>query len=119
MTRDTTVRAAPRRGLLLILLAAALWGTSGVATKGIYGLSDATPLMVAALRLALGAPLLWLVYRAISGERNTRIAGRDLGWMALAGASLGLSQACYFAAIAAGRRGYCHAGHHLARRRCW
>jgi len=93
-------RAASRRGLLLVVLAAALWGTSGVATKGIYGLSEASPLMVAALRLALGAPLLWLAYRALSGEHNAHIAGRDLGWMALAGASLGLSQACYFAAIA-------------------
>ena len=100
MSGNTMGRAASRRGLLLVVLAAALWGTSGVATKGIYGLSEASPLMVAALRLALGAPLLWLAYRALSGEHNAHIAGRDLGWMALAGASLGLSQACYFAAIA-------------------
>ena len=78
MTTQNVVRAAPRRGLLLVLLAAALWGTSGVATKGIYALSDASPLIVAALRLALGAPLLWLAYRASRGQRPMRIARRVL-----------------------------------------
>lgn len=47
-----------RRGLVLVVLAAALWGTSGVATKTLYTLVDISPLAVAAFRLALGAPLL-------------------------------------------------------------
>jgi len=84
---------------MLVLLAAALWGTSGVATKALYALADISPLTVAAFRLALGAPLLLVAYRLTCSSRRDRIAPRDLGWLLLAGASLGISQACYFAAI--------------------
>jgi hypothetical protein len=38
MTTDTVGRVTARRGLMLVVLAAALWGTSGVATKTIYTL---------------------------------------------------------------------------------
>ncbi len=37
---ELDARADPRRGLLLILVSALLWGTVGVATKAIYTLSD-------------------------------------------------------------------------------
>jgi len=84
---------------MLVVLAAALWGTSGVATKTIYSLVDISPISVAAFRLALGAPLLWVALRLASGSRSLRVARADLAWMLLAGAALGLSQACYFAAI--------------------
>jgi DME family drug/metabolite transporter len=89
-----------RRGLILVVLAAALWGTSGVATKTIYSRVDISPISVAAFRLALGAPLLLAAFRLTSGSRSFHIARADLAWLLLAGASLGMSQACYFAAIA-------------------
>ena len=100
MTTDRVGRATARRGLILVVLAAALWGTSGVATKTIYSLVDISPISVAAFRLALGAPLLLAAYCYTSGSRSIRIARTDFAWMLLAGASLGISQACYFAAIA-------------------
>jgi len=66
MTAHTVGRATARRGLILVELAAALWGTSGVATKTIYTLVDISPISVAAFRLALGAPLLLAAFRYIS-----------------------------------------------------
>ncbi|HEX2986964.1 MAG TPA: EamA family transporter [Chloroflexota bacterium] len=92
-------RVTVRRGLLLILLAGALWGTSGVTTKTLYRLSETTPISVAALRLALGAPvLLALSWRAVGG-RYLKVRRSDFGLMLFAGASMGISQACYFSAI--------------------
>lgn len=100
MTPDRVDHAAARRGLVLVVLAAALWGTSGVATKTLYTFVAISPISVAAFRLALGAPLLLAVFYLTSGSRSFRIARGDLGWLLLVGASLGISQACYFAAIA-------------------
>ena len=51
-------RAESRRGLLLIVLAAVLWGTVGVATKTIFGLSDTNPLSIGFFRLAIATPAL-------------------------------------------------------------
>jgi drug/metabolite transporter, DME family len=99
MTTDRVGRATARRGLMLVVLAAALWGTSGVATKTIYSLVDISPISVAAFRLALGAPLLLAAFLLTTGSRSFRVAHADLAWMFLAGAALGMSQACYFAAI--------------------
>ena len=99
MTTNRVGRTTTRRGLILVVLAAALWGTSGVATKSIYTLVDISPVSVAAFRLALGAPMLWVAFRPGNGSRSPRVAHADLAWMLLAGAALGISQACYFAAI--------------------
>lgn len=100
MTADPVDRATARRGLALVVLAAALWGTSGVATKAIYSLVAISPVAVAAFRLALGAPLLLAAFRLTGRSRSFHIARGDLTWLLLTGACLGLSQACYYAAIA-------------------
>ena len=47
-----------RRGLVLILIAALLWGTVGVATKMIYTLVATTALSIGFLRLAIATPVL-------------------------------------------------------------
>ncbi len=52
--------AQAHRGLVLILIAALLWGTVGVATKTIYTLADTTALSVGFLRLAIATPVLLL-----------------------------------------------------------
>ncbi len=100
MTTHAIGRAEARRGLLLVVLAGVLWGTSDVATKTIYSFVAISPVMVAAMRLTLGAPLLWAALRLTNGTGSLRIARGDLVVLLVAGASLGLSQACYFAAIA-------------------
>ena len=93
-------RADSRRGLLLIVLAAVLWGTVGIATKAIYGLADTNPLSIGFFRLAIATPALLLACWRTLGRRMFRIAPRDLGLMLLIGAAMALYQVCYFAAIA-------------------
>lgn len=99
MNSVAIARATSRRGLLFILLAGALWGTSGVTTKSIYGLAETTPLSVAALRLALGAPVLLAASWRTTGSRAFKVTRFDFALMVLAGASMGFAQACYFSAI--------------------
>lgn len=100
MATNVMSRAKARRGLIFVLLAGILWGTSGVATKTIYSLVSINPMTVAAFRLTLGAPLLLLAYFWTTGQRGLRVARSDLALLLLLGAAVGLSQAGYFAAIA-------------------
>ena len=101
---------------MLVVLAAALWGTSGVATKTIYTLVDISPITVAAFRLALGAPLLLAAFRLTSGQRSFRVARTDLAWMLLAGAA-GDVASLLFCGHRAGGRGHRHAGDDMHRAR--
>jgi drug/metabolite transporter, DME family len=100
MTTYAHIAATTRRGLILVVLAGVFWGTSGVATKGIYGLVEISPITVAAFRLALGAPLLLLAHRSMTGGGSVRVARDDVPLLLSVGAALGISQACYFGAIA-------------------
>jgi DME family drug/metabolite transporter len=97
---DLDTHAASRRGLLLIVLAALLWGTVGVATKIIYGLAATNPLSVGFFRLAFSAPVLLVACWQIHGRRMFRITKRDLALMLLIGALMAFYQVCYFASIA-------------------
>jgi DME family drug/metabolite transporter len=100
MNSQFDTRAASRRGLLLIMLAAVLWGTVGITTKTLYGLAETNPLSIGFFRLAFSTPvLLSACWRAL-GRRMFRIPARDLGLMLLIGALMALYQVCYFAAIA-------------------
>jgi drug/metabolite transporter, DME family len=100
MNTDFDARAESRRGLLLIVLAAVLWGTVGITTKTIYGLSDTNPLSIGFFRLAFSVPALLVACWHALGLRMFRVAPRDLGLMLLMGALMALYQVCYFAAIA-------------------
>jgi drug/metabolite transporter, DME family len=99
MEMVTTSRQVATRGLWFIALAAILWGTVGVATQAIYGLSETNPLSIGFFRLALAAPPLLFISWRMLGPRAWRIPLRDLALMAIIGAMLGLYQACFFAAI--------------------
>jgi DME family drug/metabolite transporter len=90
---------AARHGLLLITLAAVLWGTVGVATRGIYGIAETNALSIGFFRLAFSVPALLIACRAALGRRALRVARRDLPVMALLGAMMAVYQVCYFAAI--------------------
>ena len=93
-------RAAGRQGMLLIVLAAVMWGTVGVTTKGLYALSDTTALSIGFFRLALSAPVLFVACWYTLGRRAFRIPLRDLLFMILIGTAMAFYQVCYFAAIA-------------------
>lgn len=45
---------------VLVLAAAVLWGTVGIASRLLYGIEDVSPLVVGFFRLALAVPLLAL-----------------------------------------------------------
>src|SRR5262245_22942726 len=99
MHTRTGSRAAARRGLLLILLAALLWGTVGVTTRAIYDLSETNALSIGFFPLALATPALLLACWYTLGRRAFRIAPRDLALMLAIGAAVAFYQVCYFAAI--------------------
>ena len=102
---STVLSAAPvtssavRGGLLLILLAAVLWGTVGVTTRAIFTLAETTALSVAFLRLALAVPVLGLSTAAILGRRGFCATPRHLLLMGVMGMMLAGYQLCYFGAI--------------------
>ncbi len=91
--------AQAHRGLVLILIAALLWGTVGVATKTIYTLADTTALSVGFLRLAIATPVLLLACWRACGRHAFRIAPRDLPLMLLIGVTMALYQVCFLGAI--------------------
>lgn len=93
-------RAGSGRALLLIMLAATLWGTVGVATKALYGITATNALSIGFFRLAFAVPALALACRITLGRSMLRIARRDLPLMLLVGVTMALYQVCYFAAIA-------------------
>jgi DME family drug/metabolite transporter len=99
-THIMPTRAEARRGLLLIILTALLWGTIGVATRALYEMSDTNPLTVGFFRLAFAVPVLFLACWKVMGRPFFVVPRRDLGLMLLLGAAMALYQASYFAAIA-------------------
>src|SRR5258705_2789050 len=100
MNSPIDARARSRYGLLLIVLAAVLWGTVGTAVKIIYGLAETNPLSIGFFRLAFSVPVLLAACWHTLGRRMFRITPRDLGIMLLMGAFMAFYQVCYFAAIA-------------------
>jgi DME family drug/metabolite transporter len=90
---------AGRGGLLLIVLAAVLWGTAGVSTRTIYTLSETTAVSVAFLRLALSLPLLVGASAVILRRTGWCIGRRHFGLMAVSGVMLALYQLLFFAAL--------------------
>ncbi|MGE3267811.1 MAG: DMT family transporter [Chloroflexota bacterium] len=93
------VYLAGQRGLLVILLAAILWGTVGVTTRTIFSVAETTALTVAFLRLALALPVLLVTTTALIGRRSFHVSCRHVGLMSLIGVMLALYQLCYFGAI--------------------
>jgi DME family drug/metabolite transporter len=81
-------------GLLLVALAAILWGTTGTSLRLATGAAGALPLVVGASRMAVAAPLLGL-----SAKLHERPSpGRARAFLA-PGACMALYQICYFSAV--------------------
>lgn len=88
-----------RHGGGLIIIAALLWGTVGVATKAIYNAADTTALSIGFLRLAIATPVLLMACRRSLGRHAFRVASRDLPPMLMIGVAMALYQLCFLAAI--------------------
>ncbi len=99
-----SAQISSRTGVLRIALAAALWGTVGVAVGFLYATTSVTALSIGFYRLAFAAPLLALAH-VFTKDRRTRdtVAKkgllRDGTAVALMGVMLAVYQICYFAAI--------------------
>ena len=83
------------RGLLLILLAAVTWGTTGTTLRLLGATSGTGPLVVGLSRMVIAAPLLGA--GAVAAEGG--IGPRNRGFL-LAGLCMGAYQAAYFSAVA-------------------
>lgn len=99
MQSGISTRAEARHGLLCIMCAAVMWGTVGITTKTLYGLSATNPLSIGFFRLALSLPVLITVCWATQKRQMFAVAWRDLLLMALIGVMTALYQVCYFGAI--------------------
>lgn len=101
---NTTTLSAARRdarqGILWIALAAVMWGTVGVATRGLYEISTTNPLSIGFFRLAISIPALAIACWRVQGRAMFQVSKRDLGIMALIGVMMAFYQVCYFASIA-------------------
>lgn len=86
------------RGYLQVAAAAVLWGTLGLAARGLFA-AGLSPLQAAAWRAA-GACAVLVLYGAVADRRALRVALRDLPLLALYGAvSVAGFMTIYFAAI--------------------
>ncbi|MFQ3662032.1 MAG: EamA family transporter [Chloroflexaceae bacterium] len=88
-----------RAGLVLVSVAALIWGTIGVAVSLLYGLAATNPLSIGFLRLLIAAPALLLVSRIIVGPAFWRVQRPHLWMMTLIGVAFAAYQLCYFAAL--------------------
>lgn len=97
----TSTTASVLAGAMLILVAAALWGTSGLSGKALASVADAHPLAIGLYRLAIAGPLLVLIVVAGPGPGALRIPRRHWPAFAVLALSQALYQALYFTAVAA------------------
>lgn len=86
-------------GFWLVMAAAVLWGTIGVATQAIYNIDNASSLFINLMRMLIAAPVLLLACWRVVGRKMFAIGRRDLLIISLTGTLLAISQAAYFAAI--------------------
>ena len=86
-------------GLLLIVVAAMTWGTTGATMKLVAAGSPMSPLLVGFLRVAIAAPCLCLAARWLGGPIRLPERG-DRGHLLVAGLAMGVFQACYFLGVA-------------------
>lgn len=83
----------------LVTIAASIWGTIGVATRGIYATDTTTSLFINLARMAVAAPILFAIGWRALGRDMFRMHRRDVPYMVLNGTLLAISQAAYFAAV--------------------
>ena len=67
-----------------------LFGSLGVATKGIFQVAETNALSVTLLRAAIALPALAAMCAVVQGKRMFRIAARDLSLMGIAGLMMAL-----------------------------
>jgi drug/metabolite transporter, DME family len=87
------------KGFMFVVLAAALWGTSGIVSKTLYSLSATNAFSIAFFRLGVAAPVFLLVALISQRQKLFQIPLPDVLLMAFTGAMVAASQLCYFASV--------------------
>jgi DME family drug/metabolite transporter len=87
-------------GLLLIVLASILWGTTGLTSKILNQLSAVDALSVGALRLLTASPALLLLAQALNPGSLAPLFKREWRATLLMGLSIAAYNGCFFAALA-------------------
>lgn len=96
----TSIAIKTPTGAALILCAAALWGTVGVVTRGLYAGEMTTPLSIAFFRFAFAALVMTIAcLRLLGARRLLRVHPRDIGLMLLLGVLMAGNQSAYLMAI--------------------
>ena len=87
-------------GFWLVIAAASIWGTIGIATQAIYNADSTTsPLFINFARMIIAVPALAFACWRVVGRDMFMLPRRDLLIMLLNGIFMAASQACYFVAI--------------------
>jgi DME family drug/metabolite transporter len=89
-----------RRGLVLIVLAAMLWGTTGLTSKVLNRLSAVDALSVGALRLITAFPALLLLAQTLAPGSLLPLLKRDWRAVLILGAAMAGYNGSFFAALA-------------------
>lgn len=84
--------------LLLIVLAAVLWGTSGVVAKHIMTMYEVSSLTIGALRLLIATPILLITSR-VQIQEKIEINKKHYKYFVIYGLSIATYQITYFAAV--------------------
>ena len=88
------------RGMLLVALAATLWGSIGFVVALLSGgVMASDPLLIACGRVALAAPVLWVWHRVRSGRWGITLSTAHVLVLVAAGVVFALYHVTYFAAI--------------------
>lgn len=95
----STLLTGSRGGVLLVCLAAMLWGTVGIATQAIYQQSELSAVTVGFYRLVFAFPIVALLCWKIVGKKIYDVSARNYLKMMFVGVMLALYQVFYFAAI--------------------
>ena len=89
-----------RRGLILIVLASMMWGTTGLTSKVLNRLSAVDALSVGALRLLTASPALLLLAQALAPGSLRPLLKREWRAVLIMGAAMAGYNGSFFAALA-------------------
>jgi DME family drug/metabolite transporter len=88
------------RGLLRVVLAAVLWGTTGLTSTALYRLSEVDALSVGALRLITASPALLLLAQTLAPGSLRPLLRREWRAVLVLGAAMAGYNGSFFAALA-------------------
>lgn len=100
LEESAPLRASSARGLWLVLMAATLWGTTGILYKVLGSSGSTNALSISFLRLSLSVPFLLLGARVVVGSWGLAALGaKQLMTLARLGAMMALYQLSYVMSI--------------------